>query len=687
MKKLFLAAALLLSIFSIKALNSGNTTSVPKLVGHRGSGYGVENTEEAFRRGAALGYQYVETDIKVTSDKRFVLCHDDDLERWGHSLKIANSTLEQLQAVTLTQTRSGVTYTGRLMELGEFLDLCAELNVKPVIELKSATGVSSSDQSNMPSLIQTIENHGFRNRCIILTSMQPCLEWIFENHPDINRQLLVNASATGKILTWCIRYQTDVDISNTYCTKEAVDKYHEAGLLVNMWTTNSTSGYIQYTQMGCDFITTDRLNAAEMPEVDIPEPAKPEYGGTPDYFDVLENTTILPSSEYSFYQKYQDYKIAELTGKTIRRVIAHNNVIYILAIDSVNAPTIIVFDPQTKHVTPVSTAGMRINHYHDNYQYACSDIALTSCGHLIASNLSQVKSGERNVSTFYRWENDEHGLPKNNPQKWIEIPAASNWATKYVGGTFAYTGDLQNGTLYYSAETPGEEPIVGFVRVAVINGAIIEDEICFAQPSIINAEIGIKELGKDYRFTLSPNKDQFIVTGSTDTYTLGEYKFTIDEDLENIRKYNDLPQSLGVSHAIVHVGVFKYAGAIYAIVPTQSGGQLLDISNGIENATLVQTTGIATTYSNDIYATVGYVSVVKDDDVVIDGNINVLLLNGDKCTFVTTQKYVTSVNQEFEQILPTTYYTLMGLPISSTNIPVGMYIQRQGNKVTKVFIQ
>ena len=108
----------------------------PVLVGHRGSGYGVESTEEAFRRGAELGYEYVESDIKVTGDRQFILSHDDDTKRLGGSLTIASSTLAQLQAETLTQKRNGVTYTGHLMSLPEWLTLCDELGIKPLIELK-----------------------------------------------------------------------------------------------------------------------------------------------------------------------------------------------------------------------------------------------------------------------------------------------------------------------------------------------------------------------------------------------------------------------------------------------------------------------------------------------------------------------------------------------------------------------
>ena len=84
----------------------------PIFVGHRGSLYGLENSVESFTNGAKMGYQYLETDIKVTKDLQVVCTHDDDLTRLGGTLSIASSTLDQLQAAPLSQTRGGVGYSG-----------------------------------------------------------------------------------------------------------------------------------------------------------------------------------------------------------------------------------------------------------------------------------------------------------------------------------------------------------------------------------------------------------------------------------------------------------------------------------------------------------------------------------------------------------------------------------------------
>lgn len=256
-------------IFTILALALCASAKKPMLVGHRGSYWGLENSEEAFINGAKKGYEYLETDVKVTKDGKHVCCHNDDLTSWGGTLTIANSTLAALQAETLTQTRGGVKYTGHLCSIEEYLDICKEYEVKPLIELKWAVGINSNDCSGIPNLIKVIESKGFRSTCIILTSMKPCLQYIRTYYPDIKLQYLCYSSSFESSFEWCQTWGIDIDSAvGNEINKTLVQKYQDAGLEVNVWTVNDNSSYTKYGNFGCDYITTDNLNTATLPTLE-----------------------------------------------------------------------------------------------------------------------------------------------------------------------------------------------------------------------------------------------------------------------------------------------------------------------------------------------------------------------------------------------------------------------------------
>ena len=230
----------------------------PYIVGHRGSQWGVENTAEAFINGALKGYHYLECDIKVTGDGTIVGSHDDSTKRLGGNLAVNKAPLDELKAETYTQTRGGITYTGSICTLAEYLDICTQYNVLPLIELKWATGINSNDQSGIPTLVQLIEEKGFRDRCVILTSMKPCLEDLRPRYPDIELQHL-SWKYSRKNFKWCKQWNINADIHHSAINRRIIKKYHNAGLKINTWTINSHSAYKKYAQMGCDFITTDNL--------------------------------------------------------------------------------------------------------------------------------------------------------------------------------------------------------------------------------------------------------------------------------------------------------------------------------------------------------------------------------------------------------------------------------------------
>lgn len=255
----------LLAIAFIVATALSLPAARPLFVGHRGSGYGVENTAQSFRTGVDIGYDFLETDVKFAAGDILVCSHDDSTKRLGGTRAIASSTVDELKSETLRQRRASTDWTGEICTLREFLDICREGGVRPLIELKWTDGINSKDTSKIPLLIAEIDSAGMRDKCIILTSMKPCLEYIRTNYPDIELQFLT-AKYWPNHFDWCVEWKIDADIMGGCFDKETVDKFHANGLKVNMWVTNNPDDYLKYADWGCDFITTDRLHPAAMPD-------------------------------------------------------------------------------------------------------------------------------------------------------------------------------------------------------------------------------------------------------------------------------------------------------------------------------------------------------------------------------------------------------------------------------------
>ena len=240
----------------------------PLFAGHRGSYRGVEQTEEAFMNGINhYGYTGLEIDVKTTSDGEYVCWHDDDLSRVGHSASIPNSKFEDLKDLTLTQTRGGVQYTGKLCTVDRFLEICKDNNIFPIIELKLATGINNNDMSRFPGLYKLIEKHGLVEEARILTSMQKSLEYVRTNYPALQCQFLCY-EVTEARFTWCKQWGINPSVQTGGLSKAMARKCHDAGMEVACWTVNSESSYVQHGNLGCTTMTCDYLMPNDMPELE-----------------------------------------------------------------------------------------------------------------------------------------------------------------------------------------------------------------------------------------------------------------------------------------------------------------------------------------------------------------------------------------------------------------------------------
>ena len=240
----------------------------PLFVGHRGCNIGVENTAEAYRNGVDVyGYDGLECDVRVTKDGFYVISHDETTNRLGGNLTVADATLAELQAEQYTQTRSGVTYTGHICTVAEYLAICVEKGVFPVIELQWTTGINNNDMSNFDGLAHLVIDQGLADKVIFLTSMKKSQEYIAEHYPQFTRQWLCNANWEGNE-EWCRQYGLHPSISIGNFDASTVKTFHNMGLNVAMWTVDSEANYLKYGNMGVYMMTCNSLIPSEMPELE-----------------------------------------------------------------------------------------------------------------------------------------------------------------------------------------------------------------------------------------------------------------------------------------------------------------------------------------------------------------------------------------------------------------------------------
>lgn len=283
-------------VYSVTDLD-GNTSTFERIVvvvdrrelifiGHAGCYSGIMNTEEAFINAAKIKkYDAIECDVKQTKDGVFVVCHDNDFA----GISIANTNWEDLKNVTKTLTRGGVEYTATLCTFERYLEICKEYDLFAVVELKSSAGITNSDQSRMPALMEIINKKGMLDKTIFLGSQYKCLEWVKSNgYEYIPCQYLVNSCESETIFERCVTWNFDVSFNISYSNSaEWIARYHKAGLKVSCYTFSQYSDaktLQEWINKDVDFVTCDVLTRE-----DVVIPNRGEIEDKPTYTVIFKD--------------------------------------------------------------------------------------------------------------------------------------------------------------------------------------------------------------------------------------------------------------------------------------------------------------------------------------------------------------------------------------------------------------
>jgi glycerophosphoryl diester phosphodiesterase len=215
-----------------------------QVIGHRGiAGLEPENTLRSFRRAVELGVDYVECDVRLTSDRHLVLMHDETMDRTTNG----NGRVAEMSFEAIRRLDAG--HGERVPTLDELLELLRG-RCKAHVELKG-------EGTEEPAL-RIVEARGMlgdvaltcfdtaRLRALRALSGKVAIEHIFGDPPPdaIERALSVRAQR--------------ISAHHKHATADFVNAAHKAGLQVVAWPPNTVPEMQAMFDLGVDLLCTNR---------------------------------------------------------------------------------------------------------------------------------------------------------------------------------------------------------------------------------------------------------------------------------------------------------------------------------------------------------------------------------------------------------------------------------------------
>ncbi len=225
------------------------------MIAHRGlSGVEPENTASSFVAAGNRSYFGIETDVHVTRDGQYVICHDDDLRRVaGVDISVEGSTLEELCAVPLYDAPGGSRTDLFVPTLADYITICRRYDKWAVLELKNAIA-----PEHITGILDVIRSYGWLDKTVFISFVPENLVEVRRQEPTAAAQFLPSENKEW-VFRFAVENRLDLDIYHEALTPEMVAMAHAAGLRVNCWTVDTPEAAARVMAMGVDFITTNIL--------------------------------------------------------------------------------------------------------------------------------------------------------------------------------------------------------------------------------------------------------------------------------------------------------------------------------------------------------------------------------------------------------------------------------------------
>ena len=218
------------------------------IIAHRGySKMGVENSLESLAGAKKVGADYVELDIQLTKDNKFVVMHDFNLKRLaGVDKMVKDLTFDEIEKLTISQGN----FKSHIPSFEEFVNRAKELDIKLLVELKPHGG----EPYNYAELfINEMKRLGVEKTYKTMSGNLEIMEEIEDKAPEIETGHII-ALQFGNFSDEKVDFFVLEDFSfNDILSADAKKK----GKDIFVWTIDDSENIVKYLHKDVAGIITD----------------------------------------------------------------------------------------------------------------------------------------------------------------------------------------------------------------------------------------------------------------------------------------------------------------------------------------------------------------------------------------------------------------------------------------------
>ena len=207
------------------------------LIAHRGYSPGgiTDNSRESFTKAGESGFWGAEADVRFDSEGNLV-CSHNSVESYENPISF-----------------------------DEYLNICKEYGMTPVIDLKYENGTEVLDPNLSPAILQTLEDKGMLETSVLQTNNAKDVTYIRENSKDARIWLLKDSISDSDMQliqdngVECVNFESDPDKERLGYDKNLVKikNLSENGVNVCVWNVRSEQYKNALINNGATYVMTD----------------------------------------------------------------------------------------------------------------------------------------------------------------------------------------------------------------------------------------------------------------------------------------------------------------------------------------------------------------------------------------------------------------------------------------------